>query len=412
MHDFGTSANDGVNSYAQPFESTDGNLYGTSNTGSFYGVGSVYEALTGLPPVISLTASSSDAAPGSSTTLVWAVNNAYSKDAQACIARSTDGSWTGLVPASGSAAVTPTGNSAVFYSITCGGRESATIIVNGDIPLVITSTTLPSAPIDTAYTNFDRFRRHTSLRLGHHIRFAARRPLTGQQRRRHRTANAGRNLELHLAGHGLRRHSGNFDRQRQSYGHLLCSGGDDHQPVQRNRRSRVFPNHCRKRRRHSLHPGPYRAEHCPPASRWEPPPAFFPGRLPRLEAQPLRYRPQTPRAPGNRNLQHGCELRSAGNYHNSLCPAGTVGAAYSQTLAVSGGTAPYAWSISSGDLPAGLSLASATGVLSGTPTFAETSNFTVKVVDSESSPVSATAVLNLLINPAPPLRLHRRSRSA
>src|SRR6185369_9410296 len=64
-------------------------------------------------------------------------------------------------------------------------------------------------------------------------------------------------------------------------------------------------------------------------------------------------------------------------------PSGIVSTAYSTSLAASGGTTPYAWSIvsGSGSLPAGLTLSSA-GVVSGTPTAAGTSNFTVKVTDS------------------------------
>src|ERR1700730_11153068 len=46
---------------------------------------------------------------------------------------------------------------------------------------------------------------------------------------------------------------------------------------------------------------------------------------------------------------------------------GTVGAAYSATLQASGGTSPNTWSIGTGSLPAGLSLAGSTGVISGTP---------------------------------------------
>src|SRR5207248_5352785 len=38
---------------------------------------------------------------------------------------------------------------------------------------------------------------------------------------------------------------------------------------------------------------------------------------------------------------------------------GTVGVAYSSALGASGGTTPYAWSIASGALPAGLTLSSA-----------------------------------------------------
>ena len=63
-------------------------------------------------------------------------------------------------------------------------------------------------------------------------------------------------------------------------------------------------------------------------------------------------------------------------------PGGTVGTAYTTTLQASGGTTPYSWSISSGALPAGLTLAAASGTISGTPTAAGTFTFTAKVTDS------------------------------
>jgi uncharacterized protein (TIGR03437 family) len=48
-------------------------------------------------------------------------------------------------------------------------------------------------------------------------------------------------------------------------------------------------------------------------------------------------------------------------------PGGSVNAAYSQTLSTIGGPASCTWSVTSGILPAGLSLAATTGILSGTP---------------------------------------------
>jgi hypothetical protein len=65
----------------------------------------------------------------------------------------------------------------------------------------------------------------------------------------------------------------------------------------------------------------------------------------------------------------------------SSLPSGTVGTAYSQTLAATGGKAPRTWSLASGTLPAGLSLGASTGVISGTPTAAGTASFTVRVTD-------------------------------
>jgi hypothetical protein len=80
-------------------------------------------------------------------------------------------------------------------------------------------------------------------------------------------------------------------------------------------------------------------------------------------------------------------------------PNGTVNVAYSQTLAATGGVAPYMWSKTSGSLPAGLALSSG-GVISGTPTTAATSTFTVQVADSESPAQTMSVTLSITINSA------------
>jgi len=72
-------------------------------------------------------------------------------------------------------------------------------------------------------------------------------------------------------------------------------------------------------------------------------------------------------------------------------PSGTEGTAYARTLQASGGTPAYTWSITSGNLPAGLTLAATTGVISGTPNTVGTSNFTVKVSDN-GNPVQTKSV--------------------
>ncbi len=79
----------------------------------------------------------------------------------------------------------------------------------------------------------------------------------------------------------------------------------------------------------------------------------------------------------------------------SSLPAGTVGTAYSQTIAVSGGVGPYTFAVTAGSLPAGLSLSSA-GVVSGTPTAGGTFPVTVTVTDSQSG--TGTQSYSLIIS--------------
>lgn len=77
---------------------------------------------------------------------------------------------------------------------------------------------------------------------------------------------------------------------------------------------------------------------------------------------------------------------------------GTEGAAYSATLTSSGGGSATNWAIDSGALPTGLTLNAASGVISGTPTVADTFNFVVEVTGSDTS--TALAPLSLTITDA------------
>ncbi len=77
-------------------------------------------------------------------------------------------------------------------------------------------------------------------------------------------------------------------------------------------------------------------------------------------------------------------------------PNGQVAAAYSATLAAAGGIAPYTWSLTSGTLPGGLSLASSTGVISGTPTATATATpltFTAKDAGSQTASANLTLTI-------------------
>ena len=82
----------------------------------------------------------------------------------------------------------------------------------------------------------------------------------------------------------------------------------------------------------------------------------------------------------------------------SPLPAATVDAAYSQTLAASGGDGPYTWAAAVQVLPPGLTLQDR-GSLNGTPSAAGTFNFTVKVTDRVG--VSVTKIFSITVNPSP-----------
>jgi predicted acyl esterase len=78
-------------------------------------------------------------------------------------------------------------------------------------------------------------------------------------------------------------------------------------------------------------------------------------------------------------------------------PPGTVGTAYSETLAASGGTSPYTWSASG--LPRGLTL-STTGRITGVPTTPGSSTVAFTVTDSAGR--KATTTLELTVEAAVP----------
>ncbi len=86
---------------------------------------------------------------------------------------------------------------------------------------------------------------------------------------------------------------------------------------------------------------------------------------------------------------------------SSPLPAGTRGVAYDITLALSGGTPPYTWSLASGSptLPNGLVLNPSTGNISGTPTAVVTRNTEFRLQDSTGQ--SVQKILSITVNIAP-----------
>ena len=65
----------------------------------------------------------------------------------------------------------------------------------------------------------------------------------------------------------------------------------------------------------------------------------------------------------------------------TLAP-GVTGSAYAQSVAGTGGTAPYTYLVSSGALPTGLTLNPATGVISGVPLQPGLFSFTIRPTDA------------------------------
>ncbi|MEA9878682.1 putative Ig domain-containing protein, partial [Xanthomonas campestris] len=81
-------------------------------------------------------------------------------------------------------------------------------------------------------------------------------------------------------------------------------------------------------------------------------------------------------------------------------PPAVRGTPYSQVLTATGGVAPYTYSVASGTLPAGLTLAS-NGVLSGTPTAEGSTSFTIAVADAGNA--TATQAYTFTVSTAAPV---------
>jgi hypothetical protein len=114
-----------------------------------------------------------------------------------------------------------------------------------------------------------------------------------------------------------------------------------------------------------------------------------------LEASDAMVPPNTDQA----NIHITVQSRDVLSLTREL-PHGIVGVPYTAQLVAAYGVGPYSWSLTSGGLPAGLSLAS-DGSITGTPTAAETKSFTATVTDSEYQPLSSNSpLIDLVVRPA------------
>ncbi len=85
---------------------------------------------------------------------------------------------------------------------------------------------------------------------------------------------------------------------------------------------------------------------------------------------------------------------------------GTLGSPYSAAITpASGGTAPYAYAVTTGALPGGLNLNASSGAITGTPSALGTFNFTVTATDSSTGtgPYTASRAYSIAVIAVPPV---------
>src|SRR5689334_11733595 len=83
-------------------------------------------------------------------------------------------------------------------------------------------------------------------------------------------------------------------------------------------------------------------------------------------------------------------------------PSAPANSAFNASLSASGGMPPYAWSVASGSLPAGLTL-SGSGAISGTPTTPGNYSFMTQVKDASSQ--SASKSISMIVTASAPAPL-------
>jgi Putative Ig domain len=113
---------------------------------------------------------------------------------------------------------------------------------------------------------------------------------------------------------------------------------------------------------------------------------------PFLNSQSTSITPSSPSINIVEQCSGGCPLITVSPTNLS---DGIVGIAYNQTISATGGTAPYTFAVTSGALPAGLSLNSNTGLISGTPTTVQSSTFQITATDSSGCAGSRSYTIDI-----------------
>lgn len=97
-------------------------------------------------------------------------------------------------------------------------------------------------------------------------------------------------------------------------------------------------------------------------------------------------------------------------FESASLPVATVGLPYNGVISTEGASGPFTWTIISGSLPPGLTMASSDSAsvnITGTPTTAGTSTVTIQATDSTGSPISKT--FTITVNPPPGLTIQTTS---
>ncbi len=135
------SGPDGTSPYGDVVQDSHGTLWGASITGGANGSGNIWTEVgsPAITPNISLTATSASGTTGQPIDLTFSALNAVSTTAMQCYAFTNNvsgGLWTGAVPSTGTAMVTPTSPGTYNFAFTCGGNQTAvasvTVVATGD----------------------------------------------------------------------------------------------------------------------------------------------------------------------------------------------------------------------------------------------------------------------------------------
>jgi hypothetical protein len=142
-------------------QGTDGAFYGTALGDNVNPHGSIYRLAVSnaTAPAVQLSFTDTVVSVGESTTLNWAVSNAFSQTMQQCYAlvqnnATGGGTWTGLQTGTvsdgayiGSASITPTAAGFYTYALTCGGFESGFASISVGAKATTTTTLMTNSPV-------------------------------------------------------------------------------------------------------------------------------------------------------------------------------------------------------------------------------------------------------------------------